>query len=85
MARFYISLQDKPKVRVEISKDISERVKPDLINIFGIPFLQSETVKGNLLVYEFIADEEDCNTMIGLLTKWQESRIVQIDIDLILN
>jgi hypothetical protein len=86
MSRFYLSLKNKPRVRIEFTEDLKDKLKPRFDEIFGVEFLSAETKKGNLLIYDFIPSIEDWNVIDQVLEKMAEDRIVEsIKVDINMN
>lgn len=86
MSRFYINVKNKPRVIVGFTEDLKETFVPKLEQFFGTAFLLSLEKRGDILHYEFDADEYDFDTMADAIKAYADSKIVKdIDINIDLN
>jgi hypothetical protein len=88
MSRLFISAKHAPSIAVQFTKDVADVIKPHMIELFGIKFLQSESESddGKTLMYDFEADEDEVSNLLLLFKKiYDESIVKDIDINLSLN
>jgi hypothetical protein len=71
-------------VAIHISEDLLDRLKPRMLEIFGVKLLKAEYVSDNgLYMYDFEATQDELSEAFELIRHVYESRIVKdIDIDI---
>jgi hypothetical protein len=84
MSRFFLSLRHSPLLAIHISEDLLDRLKPRMLEIFGVKLLKAEYVSDNgLYMYDFEATQDELSEAFELIRHVYESRIVKdIDIDI---
>jgi hypothetical protein len=86
MSRFFLSIKEEPKIKIEYTLDIEDKIKPLLIELFGIKILSTLLEENGCAKAEFEGSENDIEEVLNFLAHLNaQHKVKSIDIDLNMN